>query len=468
VVGKHFIESIIPDKEQNFKIVTFALFLGLISCIVTVLGPTLALLSIILLLLILSIFFFKIHILQILFLTTIIPLILPAGFEKLTNFAFAIEVIVSISWILMLVALGYGHLEHNRSLHILIAINLLFALNMFISSVYNSTFSILAIKEVVRYIFYAGLIVIFYHFMSNMRVLMKLMWTAVAASFIIATYSYILAFSTGIGTFLAYGGTFLHGMSMGLSNSNTVATAIANPIPILLAYIMFKEKERNKWPYIALALFLIIIWLSWNSRASYVFLFSAFMTLLLFHRHRWKYYSIIIVAAIGGYILIMADVFPLLDLFLRLEGGMTYRDVFWKAALRMFSESPLLGKGPGFFDHFKYIYMEPSVGRMMAGTLQSVSPHNVLIMRAVDMGFMAVLMQMTFWLLPVFKFAKKIKEIEFSEYKYIYIASLSIWIGIIFRSIFDTGVNVFSIIQLAVIYKMPDLIRKHQAKLSND
>jgi O-antigen ligase len=138
---------------------------------------------------------------------------------------------------------------------------------------------------------------------------------------------------------------------------------------------------------------------------------------------------------------------------------MTFREDFWKAAFRMLGESPILGKGYGFFYKFKYFYMDPGLGRALLGPSPDVSVHNMLLMRGIDLGICGILIQIFYWIFPIVIFARNEKSVRQSEHYYLYMAIAAILVGMIARGFFDTGTNMPSPILLAALLKFPKLIQ---------
>jgi O-antigen ligase len=463
MIGGNYLLTAFPAEARNLPVKAAVVAVVAASCIATLWNPYLAALLIQITLFIAFLIVIRIHILQFLLLITIIPGVFPADFVRIANFAFSATVIVSLFWIASHIGLGYSHWKRNRSVELLVAINFLFALNMFFSSMYNSTNWLLTIIETTRFILYSGLIAVSYYFMNNFRVIQKVMWTGLAIAIPVAAFSFKTAMDMGMGqSIMKYGVALMRQTVAGFVNPNALATLIAFPMPILLAYLMFRDGKNRKMLCLIILTFLAMAWLSLNSRANYVYLFTAFLTLTMFHKSRKKYLVTLMILIALCIILIATDAFPLLTMLLRLEGGVTYRDSLWKAAMRMVVESPLLGKGPGFFDQFKFHYMDPEAGRSIVGIWRGVAPHSVLVMRAVDMGIIAVIIQIFFWVLPIVSLVKNAKGLKNSEYYYLYLASGAMWAGLVFRSLTDTGGSVIGMLLLPVIYRIPQLTKNQK------
>jgi O-antigen ligase len=456
-----FLQDILPASEDKIQIILMMVSLSLVSCITAILFPTYILKVIIIACLVLGLIIFKIRILQFMLLLTFLPMLFPIISQDLASLVISGLILFGLALLGGRVAFGQERLEHNKIFIAVVLLYFFFSFNTIISTFCNSSISAFTISESIRYFFYAGMLIVLYYFMTSTQIIRNLILTAIAASIAIATSSYYLAFTLGIRDLLLFGGIGMHGIHIGNTNANTIATVIANSMPILLAYWIFGIDKKKRYFCLFLCVYLFIIWLPLNSRSSYLFIFGALITLLMFHPRRWKYLSVISGLLLACYVVVASGIFPLLKVFLRLEKGLTNRGDLWTAAYRMFSESPLVGKGPDYFDKFKFYYMDPGYGRLTSGYNFGLSPHNVLLMRAVDMGIFAVIAQVLLWVLPIVVFIKNSKLIKFSQYYYIYLASGAILVGMVLRSIFEVGNNVFSAVALIIVIRMPELIKKN-------
>jgi O-antigen ligase len=441
-------------------------FIVLISCILSIWLPSITAKLLFFIFVLVVIRLLNIGMLQILFLTALLGVIVPSEFDQLANFTFGLGVSLAIVWIVASVSLGFRRFDHHRQLDILVAIYIIFAINGIISTANNWTFGPYAIIEITKYVLYGSAMAITYHFISDLRDVRKLLTVLLITSVIIATYSYQIAFAVGIKTFLIQGITVMHSLTGAMSNPGLAAGVVTDSIPISLAYLMFGKDKRKYYLFLGLSIYFIVIWILWNSRSNYIFLFSAFLTLLLFHEKGKRYFFAIVSCAIAAFAIIESGLIPILSDLLRLEKGLTYRGDLWEAAMRMIVESPILGKGLGYYDKFKFMYMDPGPGRAFIGTWHNLSPHNVLIERAVEMGIGASLLQLIIWVFPVVVMVKNSRAMRHSKYFYMYAACGAIWVGIIFRSSFAIGGNLFGLFLLPIIFKMPMLVQREERTLT--
>jgi O-antigen ligase len=457
MIAELFAEAVLPNLKRNKNVAIAITGISVFSCLVSVFSPSVIPKLILCIVGAGIVFLFRIHVLQVILAAALLHTITPDPYRGLIDIIFAAGIVLALLWIIARISLGHERLQHSLYSDLLIVINVIFVLNGVLSTSLNSMFGSAAAKEIMTPLVYGALLLISYHFVDGMPVVRKIMWTFLAIGIAVATYYGYLAITIGPKAFITYGVTFMHAISGVLSNPGTPAAVITDSIPFLLAYVLYGTNKGKRRLCIAVSIYFLVIWIMSNSRANYVFLFFAFITLLVFHNKRRKYLAIVATGLIAIFVLVSSV--PFLQFILRIEKGMSYREGMWVAAYRMIAESPILGKGYGFFYQFKYSYMDPGIARMMVGTAPIISVHNVLLMRGIDLGIGAVLLQIVYWTLPIVIFARKARFVRNSEYYYIYLAIGAILVGMIARAFFDTGTNMPNPILLAAVLRMPELIK---------
>lgn len=458
--------GVLFDGRKKLGYFLPVVFIVLISCILSAWLPSITVKFLILVFVLVVIRILHMDMLQVLFLAALLGIIVPLQYRQLANLAFVLGVCLAAAWIVASVLLGYRRFDHHGQLDALAVIYILFAVNGTISTVNNGTLDSNAAIQIARYVLYGSAIAVTYHLIKDLKAVRRLMITLLVIAVIIATHGFQIAFTVGIKAFLIQGITYMHGLAGALSNPTFAAGVLTNAMPIPLAYLMFGKDKWKHYLFLGLTIYFTLIWVLWNSRSNYLFLFSAFLTLLLFHEKRKRYLFAIVCFAVAAIVIIQSGMIPSLDKLLRIEGGLTYRGDLWQAAMGMIAESPILGKGFGYYGRFKFMYMDPGWGRRLTGTWEDLSPHNVLFEKAVQMGIGASLLQLILWTVPVVFMARNWRHIRHSEYFYLYAACGAIWVGIIFRSLFAIGGNLFGLFLLPIIFKMPMLVRREEMTLA--
>jgi len=127
-------------------------------------------------------------------------------------------------------------------------------------------------------------------------------------------------------------------------------------LAIVLAVIKFTTtSSKMKWLLLISLPFMFFVFLSTFSRKSFLGIFLALIYLLLHNRKAFK--TILGISIIGGLLLLLLGsggflaVFwnRLQSYFMPLEVAIKHRATAWGLALRLFSDSPIMGKGIGSF-----------------------------------------------------------------------------------------------------------------------
>lgn len=452
-----------PDLNWGLFFTILLIMFGLTSGIAALFFPDFAKALIAILILCGLIVIIRLNFLQLLLLITIVPSILPSLYVNISNIIFSLILIVALFWI-NFISDNVKHRWHrNRQLELISLLYVFYAVNILLSSLYNSISMGTAVFEMSRYILYGGLILISYNLMNDISDIKKVMWIGLAVAVVISFYSYWTVFNMGIGNaIMMYGLGAMRQSVSAFVNSNSLATIITFPLPVLIAYIMYSyDRTKIKYSWIIL-IFLAIPWVSLNSRANYLYLFSVYCILIIYHPKRKNHFLLILTIVLFVTGLIVFDLIPILSMLLRIEGGVTYRDTLWKAAIRMIQESPLLGKGPGFFEQYKFYYMDPEVGRAVVGNWQGIETHSFLLQRGVEMGLLAIIVQVFIWFYPIISFVRNAKKMASSKYNYLFLSGGAMWIGLICRSLMDTGGSIIGLLLLPLIYRIPELIQNEE------
>ena len=167
-------------------------------------------------------------------------------------------------------------------------------------------------------------------------------------------------------------------------------------------------------------------------------------------------------AALAVGVLVTVSAIPLVKDLLRLEVGVSHRGEIWNAAIKMLRESPLFGKGPGAFNEMKYTYMSINT-RAFFGAKANFSTHNLLLLRACELGLVGAISLVLFWLTSVIIIIKNTKFVKDTDLFPIFAGCCAIFIGSISRSFFESGGNYLVFLALAVIINAPRLAGRRRS-----
>jgi O-antigen ligase len=386
--------------------------------------------------------------------------ILDIAYSIITNALFAIIIIHYY----IKKSLQTNQRHYFSEEHIVAGCFLLFALIANISMIYNETYNFDATLETIRYYSLIPLFIILFDYIKTKITVIKMLHIIVGISFFTALYSYYLAATLGVKAFVFSGISVLHGLQAGLGNANSLAFLIGLAIPILLSYVLYVKNQRNKGITITILSFMFAIWFLCNSRSSYIFMVFAFLVIILFHKKRIVYLLRTSIILTGSVVVIFLS--PVLKQLMRLESGLSNRDALWKAAIKMFHNNPLWGNGPLSFNTSVFYEVDPGFAKEISAHIFGGAAHNLILTKAAETGIFGVLAIILLWGYVLWLFIKNRNLMKHSELQYLYIASGAIFIGIIFRSIFEIGYmigngrlneNILPMIIITFIIKLPAL-----------
>ena len=131
----------------------------------------------------------------------------------------------------------------------------------------------------------------------------------------------------------------------------------------------------------------------------------------------------------------------MLLILLRVESGLSSRDVMWKAAWDIFKDHPILGTGPWTFKEyvFSYARIEPGTWISDIVIFSKGSAHNFYLHSAAELGFGGFLMSIGIFILYFSKFRLILKKLNQSSLNYLLYPCGAIIAGAIGRSFFQAN-----------------------------
>lgn len=224
------------------------------------------------------------------------------------------------------------------------------------------------------------------------------------------------------------------------SNYNTTAAYFIIVFPLILVVLHFARKTFHKILLYLLILYFFLGIILITSRAAIVG--TVISTLIvLFFINRKIFYSII--ASIITIVLAFVFIKPLnefAEIFLRVQEGLSQRDVFWNLAFNIIRDHPIFGIGPGAYKFEEFNYIPIMINSWMGGVMVNLheitdghnNSHSFYFVFFSDMGILGLLTALS---LPVIFF--KIAISSFKKFR------LNEEYKLIILAIFASGVSMF-------------------------
>jgi len=380
----------------------------------------------------------KLHVFQILLITVYFGVFLDTSYKIYYLIYYNTFFFVLIGYYYISFCLSEKTSKKVSPQHIFAFIFILLGIIAFISMYVNMRFDKRAILEVIRFFSLCPLFLIMFSFLKDVSVIKKIAATIIFVNLSITAYSYILLFDLGLQGFVLQGITAMHGYFEGFVNPNSMAMMICYSLPIIVAYLLFNKEKmiKNRYVYFCLV-FIILIWLLWNSRSSYIYVFVSVVVLMGFHKKRKIFYSIIIFSGIAA--ILSLNYIPFAKDILRIESGLSLRESLWDSAINMFVQNPFFGTGPSSFSSIGYYYNESIIAKSIIGMGFGGGAHNLILQKMAELGFLSILIIIFCWFFMIYQFVKNHKMMRDSKYYYLYLAAFASIIGLIVRSAFESG-----------------------------
>jgi O-antigen ligase len=273
----------------------------------------------------------------------------------------------------------------------------------------------------------------------------------IAASVIIVLFSIFNMIRLGQSIFDINTWIFLRFSGL-ISNPNGTAAFYAISIPLMIGKILTDDIKKRKF-YFSVLLVLIIGVLFTVSRGAFLSLAVSF-TFLLYYLYRKVLFRIITVVAI--LLLIIIFVPTINETFitlLRIEEGVSQRDILWGLAMNMIADNFWLGIGPGSFTNEMFNYIPVMLDSWHGIFLQGLAEitkgsnlaHNFYLSFFTEMGILGLFASVV---LPIIFFRIGYQTMIFYKDfdKTIYINTLiilAIGAGMFIRGFFE-GINIIS------------------------
>lgn len=316
-------------------------------------------------------------------------------------------------------------------------------------SAFFSASPVTGLIEISRTVIFLALIYWLYSFLSDDKAVFGFINALLISALVIAFSMFFEFLKTDKFIFLlsSMGYVTLGGY---FTNSTAVGGFLAVTISLTLLYLFMEEKSRYKF-LIGMFFFLqIIALLLTDSRAAIAAAFiSVMFTVFFLNRKIFKRTAaaIIIMAVL---LFLIPYLNTIVDNYFRVNRIFeNTRYYLWEMAWGMIKDYPILGVGPGMFNHYMYTYLPVRMGswtEQQIYVLQQIAAapsHNFFLMRASQEGIFGLVSAVGIFFIffsygfRLIKISKNISE----NYFILSVGITGIGLGLLVRSFFEaTGV----------------------------
>lgn len=225
-------------------------------------------------------------------------------------------------------------------------------------------------------------------------------------------------------------------------NPNTLGVIMGHGVAILFAYALLPSRKYRR-ALIAVPVVLSILGgltllgtvFASISRASILYA-AAVLTLLISMRQRLRWVAAAVVAAVTAVFFIAPPIWLVSGL--RLESGVSYRDVLWSAGWHILRDHPWTGVGSGshVFEIYRPLYVQGAAERGLLVT-QAGAAHNLYLSKGAEMGWPGLLLAVSLIVLLLFQIPRALDA--YRRGSWIHGAAAAGIFGLALRAFFETG-----------------------------
>lgn len=331
-----------------------------------------------------------------------------------------------------------------------------------------------SIAELIRYTSLAVLLFVLYQLIETKRELLIMLNIILISTCVMVILALPDIMAVSVKEVLS-GAIIFQRLESFYKNPNNFAIPFLLSIPIIYSKIIFRQYKGiilNIILFGMLGFFLYVVFLTF-SRSAYLCLFISmlFITLSLkIGRRIFLFFTTL-------FLIILPFIAETLSTLIRLERGLTGRDILWKAAWQMIRNNFLLGVGPGNFESVKVYHILPMdfLSNIVRTEYVSGAAHNLYLTVFSEMGFLCLLSLVGFLILLFVKAWKGLKSATDNESRYLLYVATSVLCGLVVRSFFESGViigsgrfgdTIFFLIPVLIIAKSDLLTAKNKKSLS--
>ena len=244
-----------------------------------------------------------------------------------------------------------------------------------------------------------------------------------------------------------------------LSNYNATAAFFAMSIPILFSVLFSQELRKLRFLFTTSLIIFILSILVTTSRSSMLAVFASSVFILYHTNKKLLRFGILGLAVIVFLILIIPSINESITILFRLSEGISQRNYLWDITLKMISDNPIFGVGPGAW-HYEMLQYFPVLLNSYIGQtfidLYNITKgfnlaHNFYLVFWSDMGVLglctSIFLPFTFLKisLNVLKSFEKVKDLDY----YLVLGLTAAGIGMFFRGYFE-GISLITFIWITV------------------
>lgn len=291
------------------------------------------------------------------------------------------------------------------------------------------------------------IVYVFYSLINNEEVIKNYILAIILVGLVLVSVSLSTFFTEGYGIVDIIAKDRIR-ISTLLSNPEALSNFYVVSFPFIITFILFTNKVRNK-----VLGFLLLIYLCFGlfltmSRSSLLAILLSSSIILYLLRRKILYQLLISISSFALLTIFYRPLNEIVNLFFRVEEGMSARDQLWNMSLNIIRDHPIFGIGPGaykyvYFNYFPFM-LDEFWGKIMIEFYDITGganfSHNYFLVLFTELGLLGIITSITLPIVFLVIGLKTIKKYSYSRgFNYnLIIALFAAGVSIIFRNFFNS------------------------------
>jgi len=358
---------------------------------------------------------------------------IPEQYHHLISYGFSFLLI--IYWYFL-------HIQSNRQFikidrDVLLFIFALLSLNL-VSSIFSDYYS-QSFFATLRQVFFFIIVYVLYDWLRGDAQISKV-FNAIVFIGIIMSIPAIIQFAQAGYTLFSTSSMAPNRFAGFFTGQGALALNLAYTLPITLSMSIYSKNNMSRYLLLFSVLIMGFALFLTFSRAAWVSV-AISSTILILTTRMGRQFIFMLTILIAGIILSSERIQDMLLLLMRVESGLSLRDVMWKAAWEIFKDHPIIGTGPWTFREYAFSY-----ARVLPGTWSSDvvifskgTAHNFYLHSAAELGVGGLLISTGIFILYFRKYRFILDKIKKTNLNHLLYPCGAIIAGMIGRSFFQAN-----------------------------
>lgn len=380
----------------------------------------------------LALLFIRFHIAVMIYII-IVPITIHFPSDIHHAISYSLSAILVFSWLIKKFMLGDRFSRVNFSLLLFMATYIVWGIMCSLQSHYISTGLFVTLRQLLFFcIFY-----VFYDWMKSSKEIELAIDSMIAMGIIASLPVLFQVFSYGLGNVFRFQAPVrFAGLYTGV---NALAMHLSFILPIGLSRFIRRDSVRRKWfDLLGITLISIALFFTFSRSAWLLAVVSTGIILVYFKKTKlFIFIAVLFVLILSLY---SAEIIQIIEFLVRIEHGVSQREILWKGAISIIETHPISGVGPGAFKYFIAEHAPAVPWRwpvLRFGGIVGADAHNLFLTKGAELGIVGIALILYFFVYYFRIYWKAKKNLKTKEMEYVLIAALATVIGALARSFFE-------------------------------